>query len=222
VSFTIRCTVMQTPARDRVEVRRHVRIAVDDDGRIVSVDEVGPTGAADVVLDDSIVVIPGLIDTHIHAPQWPQLGTGLDLDLESWLFEYTFPLEQRLTDPAVAAEVWPAMVSTLLAHGTTTAVYYATVDVATTTMLAEACVHAGQRAFVGRVAMDHPEGTPTWYRDVDAGSGIRKSAAPIRDIGAFGSTLVGPIRNPPFPPCSSTTIAPPDNPAPLHVCSPPS
>jgi len=36
---------------------------------------------------------------------------------------------------------------------------------------AAACLAHGQRAFVGRVAMDHPEGTPDWYRDVDAATG---------------------------------------------------
>ena len=41
------------------------------------------------------LLIPGLVDLHVHAPQWPQLGTGLDLPLERWLFEHTFPLEAR-------------------------------------------------------------------------------------------------------------------------------
>lgn len=167
---------------------------------------VGPDGAADVILPDSTIVIPGMIDTHIHAPQWPQLGTGLDLPLESWLFEHTFPLEQRLTEPEFAARVWPDMVSTLLAHGTTTAVYYATVSVETTTMLAEACVAAGQRAFVGRVAMDHPDGTPTWYRDADAVSGVEASAASIREIRALGTDLVEPIITPRFTPACTDDL----------------
>ncbi|MFK7916568.1 MAG: amidohydrolase family protein [Ilumatobacter sp.] len=206
MSFTIRCTIMQTPTPDKLAVREHVRISVDDDGRIVALDDVGPRGAADVVLPDSVILIPGLVDTHIHAPQWPQLGTGLDLDLESWLFEHTFPLEQRLTDPSVAAQVWPAMVSTLLAHGTTTAVYYATVSVETTTMLATACVAAGQRAFVGRVAMDHPDGTPSWYRDMDAETGIADSAASIREIQELGSPLVEPIITPRFTPACTDEL----------------
>ena len=77
-------------------------------------------------------VLPGLVDLHIHAPQWPQLGTGLDLPLERWLFEYTFPLEARFADTAFAREVWAHMVPTLLAHGTTTAVYFGSVHEAAT------------------------------------------------------------------------------------------
>ena len=40
---------------------------------------------ADRSLDADEVLIPGLIDTHVHAPQWPQLGTALDLPLDQWI-----------------------------------------------------------------------------------------------------------------------------------------
>lgn len=205
MAFSLRGTIMQTPEPGRLEVQRNVEIEVDDDGIIQSVNQ--PTSRrADVELPESTVLIPGLIDTHIHAPQWPQLGTGLDLPLENWLFENTFPLEKRLTDPLFAAEVWPAMVQTLLAHGTTTATYYATVSVETTTMLAETCAQLGQRAFVGRVAMDHPEGTPEWYRDEDAIAGIAASTASIEAIAALRSELVAPIITPRFAPACTDEL----------------
>jgi len=192
---------MQTPERGRLDVARDVVVAVGDDGVIVSIDPAdGARRTADVELPSATVVIPGLIDTHIHAPQWPQLGTGLDLPLETWLFENTFPLEKRLTDPEFAATVWPSMVSTLLAYGTTTAVYYATISVETTTMLAATCADLGQRAFVGRVAMDHPEGTPEWYRDADAATGIDASRRSIAAIDALSAPLVRPIITPRFAP----------------------
>jgi len=206
VSTSFLSTIMQTPERHRAEVLRNVRVEVADDGEITSIEPVGPDADADVKLAPTTVLIPGLVDTHIHAPQWPQLGTGLDLPLETWLFEHTFPLEAKLTDPGFAARVWPDMVATLLAHGTTTAVYYATISVETTTMLAEACVAAGQRALVGRVAMDHPDGTPTWYRDDDAAAGIAASASSIEQIQSLGSTLVAPIITPRFAPACTDEL----------------
>lgn len=206
MAWTIRCTVMQTPRSHELDIRRNVRISIGDDGRIESIEAVGTGADADVVLPPATILLPGLVDTHLHAPQWPQLGTGLDLPLENWLFEHTFPLEKLLTDPAVAAEVWPAMVSTLLAHGTTTVAYYATVSVETATMLAAVCARAGQRAFVGRVAMDHPDGTPTWYRDDDAAAGIAASARSIEEIRAIGSTLVEPILTPRFTPACTDEL----------------
>lgn len=200
VTTSYLATIMQTPERDRLQVRRNVRIEVDSAGVIEGIHDTGPEDRADVVLPSTTVLVPGLVDAHVHAPQWPQLGTGLDLPLETWLFEHTFPLESTLTDPSFAREVWPDMVATLLAHGTTTAVYYATISVETTTMLAETCAELGQRALVGRVAMDHPDGTPTWYRDEDADAGIEASRASIDAIGAIGSPLVEPIITPRFTP----------------------
>lgn len=203
---TYLATIMQTPERHSLEVRRHVRIEVGDDGAIASIEVAGPGAAADVVLPADTVLLPGLVDTHIHAPQWPQLGTGLDLPLETWLFENTFPLEAKLTEPAFAAQVWSEMIATLLAHGTTTAVYYATISVETSTLLAEACISAGQRAFVGRVAMDHPDGTPTWYRDESADAGVAASAESIEQIRSLGSDLVAPIITPRFAPACTDDL----------------
>ena len=202
-----RATVMQTPQLGELQVLSQVVIEVDPQGTIRSIHD-GDDGPVDTDFGPDAVLLPGLIDTHIHAPQWPQLGTGLDLPLEQWLFEYTFPVEHRLTDAAFAAQVWPDMVATLLAHGTTTAVYYATIDVETTTMLAATCAELGQRSFVGRVAMDHPTGTPEWYRDLDAKAAIAASAISISEIHDLRSNFVQPIITPRFiPACTDETMA---------------
>lgn len=197
---------MQTPTRDRLEVLPDTVIEVDDSGTIT---HVGPSSdPVDMVLGPDHVLLPGLVDTHVHAPQWPQLGTGLDLPLEQWLFSYTFPLEARYTDPAFAGPVWRDLVATLLAHGTTTAVYFGARDIGSTTLLAEVCAELGQRAFVGRVAMDHPEGTPEYYRDASAAAGVADSKASIEAIRALGSPLVHPVITPRFiPACTDELLA---------------
>lgn len=203
----VRGTVMQTPDAASLQVLRDVVVAVDGDGVIESVEPwSAETGDVDVVLAPEAVLLPGLIDVHVHAPQWPQLGTGLDLPLEVWLFEHTFPLEARYRDHDFARDVWAHLVPTLLAHGTTTAVYYGTVDVGATTLLAEACAAHGQRAFVGRVAMDHPEGTPEWYRDPSTAAGVAASASSVAEIQALGSPLVRPIVTPRFAPACTDAM----------------
>ena len=206
--LTVRGTVLQTPTADRLEVLDDVRVHVDDGGGIAEV-STGP-GPADVVLGDREYLLPGLVDLHVHAPQWPQAGTGLDLSLAAWLEDRTFPLEARYTDPALCEAVWPDLVRTLCASGTTTAVYYATVDVDATSALARTCADVGQRALVGRVAMDHPDTTPAWYRDPSAAAGVDRSAASIaavREIDA-GRGLVAPIVTPRFvPACTDELLA---------------
>ncbi|HEX6868094.1 MAG TPA: amidohydrolase family protein, partial [Candidatus Limnocylindrales bacterium] len=122
--------------------------------------------------------------------------------------EYTFPLEARFADPAFARPVWADLVDGLLRHGTTTASYFATIDVAATTALAEAALAAGQRAFVGRVAMDHPEGSPAWYRDETASAGVAASARSIDAIRTLdaGRGLVAPIVTPRFTPACTDEL----------------
>jgi guanine deaminase len=209
-TFRIRAKVMQTPAPDQLQVLDDVVITVVD-GVVVSIDEAAlrspDAPAPDVVLGADTVLLPGLIDTHIHAPQWPQLGTGLDLPLDRWLFEYTFPLEARFGDLAFAGAVWTDMVATLLAHGTTTGVFFGPRDTLATTALAATCADLGQRAFVGRTAMDHPTGTPEWYRDDSPSAAVDASAASIVAIRGLGSSLVEPVVTPRFiPACTDGAL----------------
>ena len=209
-------TAYHTPSRDRLEVVDDHVIAVDDDGVITEVVPSHEERAGRVIgsarrvvrLSGSERLLPGLIDTHIHAPQWPQLGTGLDLPLEEWLFAYTFPLEARYADEAFADRVWRHMVPTLLSHGTTTATYFSTIHEGATRRLAEVCGELGQRAFIGRVAMDHPEGTPEWYRDESVESGVAASARSIDDVLRFGGDpfRVRPIITPRFVPACTDDL----------------
>ena len=200
--------MFQTPEPDQLEVLDDIVVAVGESGLI---EWIGPAAdfadPVDHVLGADQRLLPGLVDLHIHAPQWPQLGTGLDLPLERWLFDHTFPLESRFSDGAFAELVWSDLVPNLLRHGTTTAVYYGSNHVPATTALAATCARVGQRAFVGRTAMDHPEGTPDWYRDRSAGAAVEASAISVEEIRALGSDLVEPIITPRFiPACTDEAL----------------
>ena len=37
------------------------------------------------------LIIPGMTDLHLHAPQYSFRGLGMDLELLDWLSTYTFP-----------------------------------------------------------------------------------------------------------------------------------
>lgn len=95
-------------------------------------------------------ILPGFIDLHIHAPQWAQAGTALDLPLYEWLNTYTFPLEAKFADVQFAETVYANLVSNLIKNGTTTALYFATVHRESSLRLAEICSEQGQRGLVGK------------------------------------------------------------------------
>lgn len=61
--------------------------------------------------------IPGFVDCHTHAPQFPNIGLGLDRPLLEWLKKYTFPLEKKYSDTEFAAKVYnKVVVSKLLLY----------------------------------------------------------------------------------------------------------
>ena len=106
--------------------------------------------------------MPGLIDTHIHASQFPNAGLALDLTLLDWLEKYTFPTEVGLEDRERAEEVYTRCVRSTLDSGTTSASYFATIHVESSLILARVCHSLGQRAWVGKVCMDR--NSPDSYR----------------------------------------------------------
>lgn len=207
-------TFMHTPAPDRLEVLSDTLISVDATGIITDVLTPDEPGYRDSLatarqhkhftsLSESAFYLPGLVDTHIHAPQWPQLGKALHLPLENWLMDCTFPLEAKYRDTAFATAMYTSLVDTLLANGTTSAVYFATVHTRATEILAELCVEKGQRAWVGRVAMDDHSQCPDYYRDASTDQGLQDSEAnihSIRQLAGNESQRVKPILTPRFIP----------------------
>ena len=54
--------------------------------------------------------MPGLVDTHIHAPQYKFTGTGYDRQLLDWLKQYTFPIEAKFKSVEEAKHIYPLVV----------------------------------------------------------------------------------------------------------------
>ncbi|MCR5992968.1 guanine deaminase [Enterobacter ludwigii] len=176
---------------------RHVRDAARKAGKLTE-------------LSSDQYLLPGLIDLHVHAPQWPQMGKALDKPLEKWLNDYTFPLEARYADVDFARRNYTELVSALLANGTTTAVYFATLHTESSVELARICLAQGQRALVGRVAMDDPSQCPDYYRDETAASAEAETRAFIRAVAELpGNTAkrVLPVITPRFiPSCTDDLL----------------
>jgi guanine deaminase len=196
------------PVSGAVEELTEAVLTLDSAGTITKVEPNGdPMGA--LRLPDGWIVLPGLVDLHVHAPQYAQLGTALDVPLEDWLQTYTFPLEARFADLDYADEVYSALIDDMLAIGTTTALHFATVHVPATNRLAEICLAKGQRALVGKVAMDDPAQCPAYYRDASAKEAIEGTRAVIDHIRALPGNdgMVFPVITPRFiPTCSDDCL----------------
>jgi len=189
-----------------VECLAKALIEIGGDGRIGRVlrpgqpDYVSLRAAAEaagtlISAAEGCYLLPGFIDLHIHAPQYPQLGKALHLPLETWLQEFTFPLEARYTDVAFARDSYQALVGDLLANGTTTALYFATIHQEATQALVDICLERRQRALIGKVAMDNPRPVRRGGRRGHAGAD-RLCARPSRQSGRAGEPGHHPALHP--------------------------
>ncbi|KAF9198410.1 hypothetical protein BGZ49_000781 [Haplosporangium sp. Z 27] len=105
-------------------------------------------------LNEDQFVIPGFIDTHIHAPQYTFCGNGHDLPLLEWLDTYTFPRESKFADKDYARKLYTKSVARSLRNGTTSACWYATIHLEACKELVDIIQEQGQRAYVGKVNMN--------------------------------------------------------------------
>jgi guanine deaminase len=209
------------PECGRVETLTRALIAIDASGVIAAVYRREDPGYAEALAGARVsgvfvdwpkgrFLLPGLVDLHVHAPQYPQLGAALDEPLEVWLNKYTFPLEARYADLDFAKAAYSVLVGDLLANGTTTALYFATIHQQATRALADICLERGQRALIGRVAMDNPELCPNSYRDPSAEAAVEETRAFIAYVRAHpgnGEGRVTPVVTPRFiPACTDAAL----------------
>lgn len=132
-------------------------LAVGDDGRIVSVDEWSAVRLSEgdevVDLGRSALITPGLIDTHLHAPQLEMIGS-YGGDLLQWLNRYTFPTEAKFADADHARQIATELFEELPRSGTTSALIFSTLHTEATNIFFEEAERAGIRSIIGKTLMD--------------------------------------------------------------------
>ncbi len=99
------------------------------------------------------LIIPGLVDTHVHYPQC-EIIAAYGTQLLDWLERYTFPAEQRFHDPDHGAWVAEFFLNQLLSNGTTTALVFGTVHPESVEAFFAAALQRNLRMICGKVMMD--------------------------------------------------------------------
>ncbi|OLQ10099.1 Guanine deaminase [Symbiodinium microadriaticum] len=197
-------------------------IVVGKDGRIQQV-EVGEAGeqrralaAAGIPVrefGEKELLVPGFIDTHIHLPQFPYTGAGIDKPLmaeDGFLAKYAFPTESSMVNLDSAKYVYNEALKVLLTNGTTTALIYGTTHLdASKTLVEAALALQGPRAFVGKVCADRycpdalVETTASSLRDTEDFVNFTQKVARQSPEDQKPPFLVQPVITPRFlPTCS--------------------
>ncbi|SHO59350.1 guanine deaminase [Vibrio quintilis] len=99
------------------------------------------------------LLIPGMIDSHVHYPQMEMIAS-YGTQLLEWLNEYTFPTEAKFCRNDYAAAQSRQFLQQLFAHGTTTASVFATVHPESVNAFFNAAESYQARMICGKVMMD--------------------------------------------------------------------
>ena len=130
-----------------VAINGNAIVAVDTPSAIA-----GKYRAADTIDVPNDVVLPGLINTHTHAPMVMYRGLADDLALMDWLTKYIFPAEAKTVSPDMVRIGTRLAALEMIESGTTTYtdMYYFEEEIAKTTR------EAGLRGVLGNTIIQFP------------------------------------------------------------------
>ena len=148
-------TIVSAPALGRLDITENGFLAAED-GVITGVFPVLPEQYAGAEVEDfgNALILQSFADLHLHAPQYPMLGMGMDLPLLDWLNTYTFPTEARFADPDYAREIYRKLARELVESGTTRVCMFSSLHTGATLILMEELEKAGVTGYAGKVNMD--------------------------------------------------------------------
>ena len=116
------------------------------------------------------IIIPGLVDLHLHAPQFAFRGLGMDMELMEWLNTYTFPEESKYADLEYAERAYSQFARHMHLCATTRAAIFSSLHSPATELLMDKMEESGLVSFVGKVNMDR--NSPDYYCEKSASSSL--------------------------------------------------
>lgn len=128
---------------------------------------------AEIKLYENKLIIPGMIDTHIHYPQTEMIAAYGE-QLLTWLTTHTFPTEKQFSDSMHATHVAQVFINELLKNGTTTALVFCSVHPESVDAFFEQAQRKNLRMIAGKVMMDR--NCPEYLQDTPESSYIDSKA----------------------------------------------
>ncbi|KAK9701951.1 hypothetical protein K7432_011484 [Basidiobolus ranarum] len=209
-------TLIHAPSKDKLDILENHICGVNQDGKIEIIEPISSEKGKELLdtikdsnvelieMDQTQFLIPGFIDTHHHAPQYPYTGTACETPLFDWLNKYAFNYESKFKELTFARAVYSRQIRRALKNGTTTGLYFLTIDLKASELFVELLEEYGMRGFVGIPSLDQ-HGSAVYSCETENS---------IRDVEAFveftlgkGNPLITPVVTPRFiPTCSNKLL----------------
>ena len=203
-SFVIKGNICQTKNPRELDLHEG-SYAVCVDGASMGVLNSLPAEYSSLPLYDygDALIFPGMVDLHVHAPQYAFRGMCMDLELMDWLNRYTFPEEEKYENLEYAEKAYGIFVEALKKGATTRSCIFATRHRYATELLMELMEKSGLVSYVGKVNMDR-----------EASEALTEDSADISAFTTFGwinatkdkFENTKPILTPRFIPCCTDKL----------------
>lgn len=155
----IKGNIISSPEFGKAEITEN-GFLVAENGKIKGIYQKLPQEYEESAVEDygDALVMQSFADMHLHAPQYPMLGMGMDMPLLEWLNTYTFPTEACFKDNEFARKTYHRLAGELAAKGTTRVCMFSSIHREATLILMEELENAGITGYVGKVNMDRNGG----------------------------------------------------------------
>lgn len=203
-TFALRGNIIYTPECGKLELHPHSYL-VCEDGKVAGIFDGLPRRWQGIRVEDygDKLILPGLVDLHVHASQYAYRGLGMDMELLDWLECNAFPEESRFADLSYARRAYGIFTDALTRSATTRACIFATLHRPAALVLMEQLEQAGLPCYVGKVNMDR--NSPDILRETTEQS-LEETRLWLEQSRAF--TLVRPMLTPRFiPSCTDELMA---------------
>lgn len=157
--YALKGTIVHTPTPERFEILENGYLVCKNE-MVEGVYQTLPEELKEVRTEDYTgkIIIPGMCDLHLHAPQYGFRGLGIHMDndssWDSWFEEYSFPEERHYEDLEYAKKAYEKFADDLMKTSTTRMSVFATLHRPATELLMEILANKGFSAFVGKLNMD--------------------------------------------------------------------
>lgn len=153
--FILRGNIVYSKDQNELDICEHGYL-VCREGKVEGVYQTLPFRLGGNPIHDhgDCLIIPGLVDLHIHAPQYSFRGLGMDMELLEWLETNTFPEEAKYESPEYARKAYQIFADNMRKSATTRACIFGTVHRQATLLLMDLMEKTGLDTMIGKVNMD--------------------------------------------------------------------
>lgn len=203
--FILKGNIVYSKNKDELRILKD-HYLISESGLVKGVFEKVPPEYAQVSVSDygECLIIPGLTDLHVHAPQYTFRAMGMDMELLEWLETNTFPEEAKYQDLEYARHAYRIFTDNLKRSATTRACIFGTIHRDATLLLMDQLEQSGLVTYVGKVNMDR--NCPDYLREESAEESGIQTVEWIKDVlhKKYQNTM--PILTPRFTPSCSDEL----------------